>query len=189
MDIISTPIDGVLLLKPKVFRDNRGFFVETWQKKRYEEAGIRLPFVQDNHSSSVRNVLRGIHFQIAHPQGKLISISLGRVYDVAVDLRPGSPTFGQWYGAELTAENQHQLWLAPGMGHGFCVLSDTAHFHYKCTDYYTPGDEGTIAWNDPDLAIAWPVPDPVLSAKDAAAPTLAAWLARPQGTEVPPRHD
>lgn len=134
---------------------------------------MTLPFVQDNHSCSARGVLRGIHFQIAHPQGKLISVSQGRVYDVAVDLRPGSPTFGQWYGAELSADNHRQLWIPPGLGHAFCVLSDQAHFHYKCTDYYVPGDEGCIIWNDPDLAIDWPLRDPVLSAKDAAAPTLA----------------
>lgn len=181
MEVVSTPIDGVLLIKPDVFRDPRGFFVETWQQKRYEEAGIRLPFVQDNHSRSVRGVLRGIHFQIAHPQGKLISVSVGRVYDVAVDLRPDSPSFGQWYGAELTADNQHQLWIAPGLAHGFCVLSDAAHFHYKCTEYYTPGDEGAIVWNDPDLAIPWPVREPILSAKDAAAPTLKEWLRQRHG--------
>lgn len=183
MDVTATPIDGVLLVKPRVFRDDRGCFMETWQSRRYEEAGIAGPFVQDNHSCSVRGVLRGIHFQRTRPQGKLISVSLGRVYDVAVDLRPQSPTFGRWFGTELSEENHHQLWLAPGMGHAFLVLSETAHFHYKCTDYYVPGDEGTIIWNDPELAIAWPLEaagrtagtPPVLSAKDAAAPGLSQW--------------
>ena len=181
MEVVTTPIEGVLLIKPKVFQDSRGFFVETWQQKRYEEAGIHLPFVQDNHSRSVHGVLRGIHFQIAHPQGKLVSVSLGRVFDVAVDLRPESPTFGRWFGAELNADNQHQLWIAPGLGHGFCVLSDTAHFQYKCTDYYTPGDEGCIRWNDPDLAVDWPLKAPLLSDKDAAAPTLQQWLLQRHG--------
>ena len=123
MEVRATPLEGVLLIEPRVFPDARGFFLETWQQKRYEEAGLTLPFVQDNHSCSARGVLRGIHFQIAHPQGKLISVSQGRVYDVAVDLRPGSPTFGQWYGAELSADNHRQLWIPPGLGHAFCVLS------------------------------------------------------------------
>lgn len=173
MEVTATSLPGVLLIEPCVFRDERGFFLETWQQKRYEEAGLTLPFVQDNHSCSSRGVLRGIHFQIAHPQGKLISVSIGRVYDVAVDLRPDSPTFGRWYGTELSADNHRQLWIPPGLGHAFCVLSEQAHFHYKCTAYYTPGDEGSIVWNDPDLAISWPLRTPILSAKDAAAPTLA----------------
>jgi dTDP-4-dehydrorhamnose 3,5-epimerase len=172
LEVTTTSITGVLLFKPKTFRDARGYFVETWQKQRYEEAGINLPFIQDNHSSSCKDVLRGIHFQKEHPQGKLISVSLGAVFDVAVDLRQDSPTFGQWYGAELSEENQHQLWIPPGLGHAFLVLSGTAHFHYKCTDYYHAGDEGVIIWNDPDLNITWPSFDPLLSAKDTVAPTL-----------------
>lgn len=177
MDVLQTPIAGVLHIIPQVFRDERGLFVETWNQQRYEKAGITAAFVQDNHSSSTRGVLRGIHFQRTHPQGKLISISYGRVYDVAVDTRPQSPTFGQWYAAELSAENQHQLWIAPGLAHAFLVMSDLAHFHYKCTDYYAPGDEGGIIWNDPDLAIPWPLRDlgletPILSTKDANAPLL-----------------
>lgn len=170
MEIEQTPIAGVLLVKPKVWGDARGYFVETWQKARYEAAGIVLPFVQDNHSMSRAGIVRGLHFQKTRPQGKLVSVSQGRVFDVAVDIRPSSPTFGQWYGVELTGENQWQLWLAPGLAHGFAVLSETAHFHYKCTAYYCPGDEGAIRWNDPDLAVRWPVADPILSEKDKAAP-------------------
>ena len=172
MEIVATPIAGLLLIKPKVWRDARGFFVETWQQQRYHDAGIDVPFVQDNHSRSSYGILRGLHFQKRHPQGKLVSVFLGRVFDVAVDIRAGSPTFGQWYGAELTEENQHQLWVPPGCAHGYCVLSETASFYYKCTDYYHPEDEGSIRWDDPDLAITWPIAEPVLSAKDAAAPCL-----------------
>lgn len=174
MIVEKTPIEGVLLVKPKVFGDKRGFFVETWQKKRYEEAGINLPFVQDNHSMSTKGILRGLHFQKKHPQGKLVMVSQGEVFDVAVDLRKDSPTFGQWFGALLTAENQHQLWVPPGMAHGFVVLSETAHFHYKCTDYYHPEDEGSIRWNDPDVDVKWPISfEPVVSEKDAKAPFFA----------------
>lgn len=170
MDIVRVPIDGVLLIKPKIWGDSRGFFVETWQRDRYATAGIPAEFVQDNHSRSRKNILRGLHFQKKYPQGKLVSVSLGEVFDVIVDIRPGSPTLGQWYGAVLTAENQHQLWVPPGMAHGFCVLSDVAHFHYKCTEFYHPEDEGAIRWDDPDIAIAWPITSPIVSAKDAAAP-------------------
>ena len=171
MEVVNTPLDGVLLLKPKVFGDERGYFVETWQQKRYEEIGIRLPFVQDNHSKSTKGILRGLHFQKQHPQGKLVSVSLGEVFDVAVDIRPESSTFGQWYGAILSQDNQHQLWIPPGMAHGFVVLSEVAHFHYKCTDFYHPGDEGSIRWNDPSVGIDWPFDgEPLLSAKDAIAP-------------------
>lgn len=174
MIVEKTPIEGVLLVKPKVFGDKRGFFVETWQKKRYEEAGINLPFVQDNHSMSTKGILRGLHFQKKHPQGKLVMVSQGEVFDVAVDLRKDSPTFGKWFGALLTAENQHQLWVPPGMAHGFVVLSETAHFHYKCTDYYHPEDEGSIRWNDPDVDVKWPISfEPVVSEKDAKAPFFA----------------
>lgn len=174
MIVEKTPIEGVLLVKPKVFGDKRGFFVETWQKRRYEEAGINLPFVQDNHSMSTKGILRGLHFQKKHPQGKLVMVSQGEVFDVAVDLRKDSPTFGKWFGALLTAENQHQLWVPPGMAHGFVVLSDTAHFHYKCTDYYHPEDEGSIRWNDPDVNVKWPISfEPVVSEKDAKAPFFA----------------
>lgn len=170
MEIDATPIAGVLLIKPKVRRDARGYFVETWQEERYARAGILLPFVQDNRSRSGKGILRGLHFQRTYPQGKLVSVSRGSVFDVAVDIRKGSPTFGQWYGAELTEENQHQIWVPPGLAHGFCVCSDIADFSYKCTEYYHPEDEASIRWDDPDLGIAWPVDDPILSAKDMAAP-------------------
>jgi dTDP-4-dehydrorhamnose 3,5-epimerase len=171
MEVVKTPIEGVLLIKPQVFGDERGYFVETWQKERYEAAGINLSFVQDNHSKSTKGILRGLHFQKQHPQGKLVMVSLGEVFDVAVDIRKGSPTFGKWFGAILNQENQNQLWIPPGMAHGFVVLSDVAHFHYKCTDFYHPGDEGSIRWNDPTIGIDWPYKEePVLSAKDQIAP-------------------
>lgn len=170
MEVVKTPIEGVLLIKPKVFGDNRGYFVETWQKKRYEEAGIDFPFVQDNHSKSTKGILRGLHFQKNHPQGKLVMVSLGEVFDVAVDIRKDSPTFGKWFGAILSDKNQHQLWIPPGMAHGFVVLSDVAHFHYKCTDYYHPDDEGSIKWDDPEIGIDWPIDfEPLVSAKDGVA--------------------
>lgn len=172
MEIERTGIAGLMLLKPKIWGDNRGYFVETWQSSRYAAAGITLPFVQDNHSCSSQNILRGLHFQREHPQGKLVYVSLGSVFDVVVDIRQNSPTFGQWFGAELNAQNQHQMWVPPGMAHGFVVTSPTAHFHYKCTDYYHPEDEGTILWNDPAIGINWPVTSPLLSAKDSAAPCL-----------------
>ncbi|MBO6170580.1 MAG: dTDP-4-dehydrorhamnose 3,5-epimerase [Desulfovibrio sp.] len=173
MEVETTPIEGVLLVKPAVWGDARGYFVETWQQARYAAAGIALPFVQDNHSMSRYGTLRGLHFQKTRPQGKLVYVSLGRVFDVAVDIRRGSPTFGQWYGVELTQENQWQLWIAPGLAHGFAVTSEIAHFHYKCTDFYCPGDEGAIRWNDPDINVAWPVREPVLSGKDKVAPLFA----------------
>ncbi len=166
MEVITTHIDGVLLIKPKIFGDARGYFIETWQEKRYAESGVGYHFVQDNHSTSHCGVLRGLHYQTAFAQGKLVHVSLGTIFDVAVDIRPGSPTFGQWYGAELSAENQHQLWLAPGLAHGFAVLSEAAHFHYKCTEYYHPEVEACLRWDDPELNIAWPVKNPVLSDKD-----------------------
>jgi dTDP-4-dehydrorhamnose 3,5-epimerase len=173
VEVETTPIEGVLLVKPDVWGDARGYFVETWQQERYAAAGIALPFVQDNHSMSRYGTLRGLHFQKTRPQGKLVYVSLGRVFDVAVDIRRGSPTFGQWYGVELTQENQWQLWIAPGLAHGFAVTSEIAHFHYKCTDFYCPGDEGAIRWNDPDINVAWPVREPVLSGKDKVAPLFA----------------
>ncbi|MBQ9453818.1 MAG: dTDP-4-dehydrorhamnose 3,5-epimerase [Desulfovibrio sp.] len=170
MEVEKTPIEGVILVKPKVWGDTRGYFVETWQQERYASVGIDLPFVQDNHSKSRYGTLRGLHFQKTHPQGKLVSVSLGSVFDVAVDIRRGSPTFGKWYGVELTQDNQWQLWIAPGLAHGFAVTSEVAHFHYKCTAYYCPDDEGAIRWNDPHVGIAWPVREPVLSEKDKVAP-------------------
>lgn len=172
MEIEQTPIQGIILIKPKIFGDNRGFFVETWQKQRYEEIGITLPFVQDNYSRSVYGVLRGLHYQKEHAQGKLVSVSLGSVFDVAVDIRPNSPTFGKWYGVELSAENQWQLWIEPGLAHGFAVTSEIAHFHYKCTDYYFPQAEASIYFADPDIGVNWGIENPILSEKDKIAPSF-----------------
>ena len=169
MEVITTNVAGVRLIKPKIWGDTRGYFVETWQQKRYEEAGINLPFVQDNHSRSSYGVLRGLHYQKTRPQGKLVSVSLGKVFDVAVDIRRDSPTYGQWYGVELTQENQWQLWIPPKLAHGFVVTSKIAHFHYKCTDYYCPWDETGCRWDDPFFNIYWPISDPKLSEKDSRA--------------------
>ena len=172
----ATPqsIPEVILFEPKVFGDDRGFFFESFNQARFEEAvGRSVRFVQDNHSRSTKGVLRGLHYQIQQPQGKLVRVSQGAVYDVAVDLRKSSPTFGQWVGAHLSAENKAQLWVPEGFGHGFVVLSETAEFLYKTTDYYAPAYERSILWNDPDLAIDWTTSiEPVLSAKDQAAATL-----------------
>ena len=180
MQVIKTKLPGVLIIEPKVFGDARGFFLESFHAERYAAAGITLPFVQDNHSRSARGVLRGLHFQRTRPQGKLVSVSRGAVFDVAVDINPASPTCGQYVGVELTDENHRQLWIPPGYAHGFCVLSDVADFQYKCTDLYCPEDEGGLLWNDPDVNIAWPISQPLLSAKDQANPTLAELLAKGQ---------
>ena len=183
MRIVSTPIEGVLLVEPKVFKDSRGFFLETWHAQRYADAGIPGPFVQDNRSRSVRGTLRGLHAQRQRPQGKLVSVVAGETWAVAADPRPGSPPYGRWFGATLTADPPLQLWVPAGLAHGFCVLSDTADVEYKVTTPYDPSDEIRIAWHDPDLAIAWPVTDPAVSPKDAAALPL-----RAQGyPPVPPR--
>ena len=173
MNVIETKLPGVLIIEPKVFGDCRGFFKETFQAERYAEIGINLPFVQDNHSRSQKGVLRGLHLQITRPQGKLVSCSRGVVYDVAVDVNPESATFGQYVGVELTEDNHWQLWIPPGYAHGFCVLSDVADFQYKCTDLYFPEDEGGLIWNDPEVAIDWPIKEPELSDKDQKLPTLA----------------
>jgi len=161
-------IPDVVLIEPKVFGDARGFFFESFNQKAFNEAtGTNYAFVQDNHSRSSQGVLRGLHYQIQQPQGKLVRVARGRVWDVAVDIRKSSPTFGQWVGAELSEDNQHQLWVPPGFAHGFVVLSESADFLYKTTDYYAPEHERCIAWNDPQLAIAWPIAGaPSLSAKD-----------------------
>ena len=172
MKVTETKLAGVLIIEPKVFGDSRGFFKETFQAERYREAGIEYTFVQDNYSRSQKGVLRGLHFQITKPQGKLVSCPKGAVFDVAVDIDPNSITYGQYVGVELTEENHKQLWVPPGYAHGFCVLSETADFQYKCTDYYDPSDEGGVIWNDPDVAIEWPISDPSLSNKDALLPTL-----------------
>ncbi len=179
MEVIDTALAGVKIIVPKVFGDSRGFFKETFQARRYRDlAGIELPFVQDNYSRSQKGVLRGLHFQISRPQGKLVSCPAGEVLDVAVDIDPGSPTCGQHVAVLLSAENHRQLWVPPGYAHGFLVLSDTADFAYKCTDYYDPSDEGGILWNDPDIGIEWPISAPLLSAKDLKNLTLKDWLAR-----------
>jgi dTDP-4-dehydrorhamnose 3,5-epimerase len=168
--VIDTNIAEVKIIEPKVFGDDRGFFLETFHAARYaEQAGIDLPFVQDNHSRSAKGVLRGLHFQKTKPQGKLVRVVSGEVFDVAVDIRRDSPTFGQWAGVILSEQNKRQFWVPPGFAHGFVVLSDTADFEYKCTDYYDPADEGSIRWDDPDLAIEWPINQPLLSDKDANA--------------------
>jgi dTDP-4-dehydrorhamnose 3,5-epimerase len=166
-------IPGVLVIEPDVHRDPRGLFFETYHQRRYEEAGIPGLFVQDNYSWSVRGTLRGLHYQEPHAQGKLVMVVEGSVYDVVVDIRKGSPSFGRWYGAELSAENRRQLYIPAGCAHGFCVTSDHAAFLYKCTDFYSPKDERGILWNDPALGIAWPTTTPVLSAKDQAYRPLA----------------
>jgi dTDP-4-dehydrorhamnose 3,5-epimerase len=173
MKISHTKLKGCVIIEPHVFGDERGFFLETFQAVRYEqEAGIDLPFFQDNHSRSARGVLRGLHFQKTKPQGKLVRVVRGEVYDVAVDIRKGSATFGEWEGIILSEDNKKQVWVPPGFAHGFIVLSETADFEYKCTDYYDPNDEGCILWNDPDLGIPWPVANPVLSTKDENAKRL-----------------
>ena len=173
MKVIETKLNDCVIIEPKVFGDERGFFLETFQAERYAaQAGITLPFVQDNHSRSSKGVLRGLHFQINKPQGKLVRVVKGKVYDVAVDIREGSTTFGQWEAVILSEENKMQLWVPPGFAHGFVVLSETADFEYKCTDYYDPSDEGSILWNDPDLNIPWLIDDPNLSGKDAKAEKL-----------------
>ncbi|QQK72838.1 dTDP-4-dehydrorhamnose 3,5-epimerase [Pectobacterium versatile] len=167
MQVIDTTIHGAKIVQPKVFGDARGFFLETFEKRRYQEMlDIDLDFVQDNHSRSSKGVLRGLHFQKTKPQGKLVRVVRGEVFDVAVDIRQGSSTYGKWYGVLLSEENKTQFWLPPGLAHGFVVLSDTADFEYKCTDYYDPSDEGCLLWNDPELGIEWPITAPLLSEKD-----------------------
>jgi dTDP-4-dehydrorhamnose 3,5-epimerase len=170
MNVVKTKLHDCVIIEPKVFGDERGFFLETFQAERYAElAGITLPFVQDNHSRSSKAVLRGLHYQKTKPQGKLVRVVSGEVYDVAVDIRQGSPTFGQWEGVILSETNKRQFWVPSGFAHGFLVLSDTADFEYKCTDYYDPYDEGSVLWSDPDLDIQWPIATPILSNKDASA--------------------
>jgi len=157
MRIEKTPLSGVLLLEPQVFGDSRGFFFESWNRARFAEAGLPIDFVQDNHSRSGRGTLRGLHFQTRHPQGKLVRVTVGAVYDVVVDLRQSSPTLGQWYGVELSAENHKMLWVPPGFAHGFYVLSASADFLYKCSDLYDPGSEVCLRWDDPTVAVDWPL--------------------------------
>ena len=172
MKKIETDLQGVWIIEPKVFGDQRGFFYETWQQQRYADIGIKGAFVQDNVSFSRKGVLRGLHYQQPHSQGKLVTVLQGEVFDVAVDIRVGSPQFGQWTGVVLSVENHRQLWIPEGFAHGFCVLSETAYFSYKCTDEYAPDCEGGILWNDPDIGIKWPLEDVVLSDKDQIYPLL-----------------
>lgn len=172
MKVIQTEIPEVIVLEPPVFADSRGYFLETYQQKKYADAGIPKPFVQDNQSYSTKNVLRGLHFQLRYPQGKLVRVTQGMVFDVAVDIRRDSPTFGKWHGEILSAENKRQMYIPENFAHGFCVLSDSAEFLYKCTDFYVPGDEAGSSWNDPQIGIKWPICEPILSAKDAALPSL-----------------
>ena len=170
MNIIPTELFDVLITEPRVFEDSRGFFYESYNEKAFiEKTGVATHFVQDNHSRSTQNVLRGLHYQIQQPQGKLVRVTVGAVFDVAVDLRKSSPTFGQWVGSLLSAENKRQLWVPPGFAHGFFVVSEVAEVLYKTTDYYAPQHERCVVWNDPDLAIAWPLTkEPLVSAKDQA---------------------
>lgn len=175
MDVTKTSLPGVLRIEPVVHADDRGFFMESWHVERYRQAGIDAEFVQDNVSQSSKGTLRGLHYQIQQAQGKLVRVVAGEVFDVAVDLRRSSPAFGQWTGDLLSAENKQQLWVPPGFAHGFLVISNTAVFEYKCTDFYAPEHDRAIRWNDPDIGIEWPLDgaqEPVLSAKDAAAPFL-----------------
>jgi len=176
MNVISTALPGVLIIEPRVFADERGFFLESFQQQRYRQIGIDKPFVQDNRSRSIHRVLRGLHFQKTRPQGKLVSVSYGRIWDVAVDIDPASPHFTQHVAVELSDSNHRQLWLAPGYAHGFCVLSDWADVHYRCTDVYCAEDESGVLWNDPMLAIDWPISEPLLSMRDKNLPSLEQYL-------------
>jgi dTDP-4-dehydrorhamnose 3,5-epimerase len=174
----QTEIPGIIVVEPDVHRDDRGFFLESYHKRKYEQGGIDAVFVQDNHSKSVRGTLRGLHLQLARPQGKLVRAIHGSVWDVAVDVRRGSPTFGRHVAVELSADNHLQLFVPHGFAHGFVVVSETAEFEYKCTDFYDPSSEISIAWNDPELGIDWPICEPRLSAKDRDAPRLGAVMGR-----------
>ena len=172
MNVIETKLPGVIILEPDVFKDDRGFFLETWNQSRYEKAGIRETFVQDNAAFSQKGILRGLHFQHPRSQGKLVQVLSGEVLDVAVDIRVGSPAFGQWIGVVLSGENHKQMYIPPGFAHGYCVTSETALFSYKCTDFYSPNTEHGIIWNDPDLNIEWAIENPLISPKDAAYASL-----------------
>ena len=173
--VTTCDIEGLYVIEPKVFVDERGYFMETYSQREFEEEGLNMHFVQDNQSKSSKGVLRGLHFQIKHPQGKLVRCISGEVFDVAVDIRKGSKTFGQWFGVKLSAENKKQFYVSPGFAHGFVVLSDEAEFFYKCTDFYHPGDEGGIKFDDPAIGINWPVDDPselILAERDLNWPDL-----------------
>jgi dTDP-4-dehydrorhamnose 3,5-epimerase len=176
MKFLETPIHGALLIEPQVFGDARGFFMESWRADKFSSAGVNAAFIQDNHSRSKQWTLRGMHLQVAHTQGKLVRVSSGSVFDVVVDLRRSSPSFGAWWGVELSADNYRMLWVPPGLAHGILVTSPSADFLYKCTDIYSPSDERTLAWNDPTLGVRWPLPpgvEPQLSAKDTHGKSFA----------------
>ncbi len=177
MNIIATSLEGLFIIEPKIFKDRRGFFMETYNRKKYEAAGITETFVQDNLSYSLKNTVRGLHFQIRHCQAKLVQTVSGEIFDVAVDLRPGSATFGKWTGARLSDKNSRQMYIPKGFAHGFCVLSEFALFCYKCSDFYVPADEGGIIWSDQDIGIEWPVENPIISEKDKQYPNLASLTA------------
>ena len=172
MKYTEKSLPGVILFEPEVFEDDRGFFMETYHSEKYREAGVERPFVQDNHSQSRKGTLRGLHYQLEHPQGKLIYVVSGEILDVAVDIRKGSPTFARWTGTLLSDKNKRQLFIPEGFAHGFCVLSETANVIYKCTDLYAPGDEYGILWSDPEIDIVWPIEKPLLSVKDSENPPL-----------------
>ena len=172
MQVKETPLSGMLIIEPRCFRDERGFFLESFQRERYQAAGIIDDFVQENHSHSIKGVLRGLHFQIKRPQAKLVTIIRGSIFDVGVDLRTGSPTFGQWFGKILSDESPSQIYMAPGFAHGFCVLSEVADVHYKVSRIYDPSDEGGVLWNDPDMGIQWPLDNPNMSDRDRNYPRL-----------------
>lgn len=172
MQVEKLPVSGLLLIRPTVHEDARGYFLETWHAEKYEELGLPNRFVQDNEAQSSKGVLRGLHYQIHRPQGKLVRVVEGEVFDVAVDIRHGSPTFGKWTGVHLTSTGKEQLWVPPGFAHGYCVLSETAVFSYKCTEIYLPELERSIHWNDPEIGIDWPLETPLVSPRDDAAPLL-----------------
>ena len=178
MRVLPTALPGVVVIEPVVFRDSRGFFLETYHERRYREAGIAATFVQDNHSRSARGTVRGLHFQVRRPQGKLVRVLQGEMFDVAVDVRRGSPTFGKWVGVVLSSENFRQIYVPPGFAHGFCITSEVGEVEYKCTELYDPEDELGVAWNDPQIGIEWPAGEPLLSAKDKAAPRLSELIDR-----------
>ena len=179
MKVLPTELEGVYIIEPAVFGDHRGFFMETHNQQRYQDNHIGMTFVQDNLSFSGRNTLRGLHYQLPKSQAKLVQVVTGEIYDVAVDIRKGSPTFGKWVGVHLSDENHRQIFVKEGFAHGFCVLSETAHVIYKCTDFYSPENEKGVLWSDPDLSIDWPVRKPILSQKDQIYPRLS---------EIPPEH-
>ena len=174
MNIKPTPLEGLLLIEPSCFLDERGFFLETFQSERYRAAGIQEQFVQDNHSRSAKNVLRGLHFTKKNPQAQIVTVMRGKIFDVTVDIRKDSPTFGKWYGVELSDEGPRQIYMAHGFAHGFCVLSDYADLHYKVSQRYDPDDEGGLIWNDGEVKIDWPIKNPVISDRDARHPPLLA---------------